>query len=194
MSICIRQLTVLKVASNHAVYIAETLAKNMRNRIVGILIIGIAVVFGFVVFSFNQALLDAIGASCSHGPSCSMWGSIEFQTNASLAIIAFIVLIGIYLIFFSKEEKIVMKIKRISEQKKPKITKDAYRKILGGLNNEEKTVLEKIIESNGYLPQRDLMDATNLNKVKITRILDRLEGRGIIERKRRGMSNIILLK
>ena len=33
-----------------------------------------------------------------------------------------------------------------------------------------------------------------LNKVKITRILDKLEGMGILERKRRGMTNVVILK
>jgi len=38
------------------------------------------------------------------------------------------------------------------------------------------------------------VEETGFTKVKITRILDSLEGNGLIERKRRGMTNIIILR
>src|SRR3989338_1021941 len=34
----------------------------------------------------------------------------------------------------------------------------------------------------------------NIEKAKMTRILDRLENRGFVERKRRGLTNIVILK
>ena len=42
--------------------------------------------------------------------------------------------------------------------------------------------------------QRDLMEKLEIGKVKTTRLLDKLESKQIIERKRRGMNNIIVLK
>lgn len=167
----------------------------MRNRVVGILVIAIALLLGFIIFSFNMALSDIINVSCSHGTSCPMWGTIEFHTSVSTGIMVFIVILGLYLIFFSKEEKIITRIKKIRSQVEPKkITKDNYKKIMKSLKKDEKTVLEKIIESNGSLFQSDLVEKTKFNKVKITRILDRLEGRRLIERRRRGMTNVIILK
>jgi len=62
------------------------------------------------------------------------------------------------------------------------------------LDKEEKIVLERIIESEGTIFQSDLVEKTEFPKVKITRILDRLEGRNLVERKRRGMTNIVILK
>ena len=38
-----------------------------------------------------------------------------------------------------------------------------------------------------------LIQETGFSKVQMTRILDRMEGRKIIERKRRGMTNVIIL-
>jgi uncharacterized membrane protein len=167
----------------------------MKNRIVGILIIAIAVLIGFIIFSFNRALTDIINASCSHGATCPMWGTINFQTNLSIGIMAFVVLIGLYLIFFGEEERIVTRIKRIKEQLEPKkITEGNYRKIMSGLSPDEKTVLKKIIEAEGTVFQSDLAEKTKFNKVKVTRILDRLEGKQLIERKRRGMTNVVMLK
>ena len=39
----------------------------------------------------------------------------------------------------------------------------------------------------------EFIDRT-MTKVKVTRILDKLEGRGLVERKRRGMTNVVMLK
>ena len=167
----------------------------MKNRAVGILIIGVALLMGFIIYSFNSALVDIVNTACSHGPSCPMWGTIEFQTNISLGIMAFVIVIGIYLIFFGKEEKLVVKVKKVKEQIKPKsITKANYQKVMGELSGQEKLVLEKVIEAKGTIFQSELVDKTELGKVKVTRILDKLEGRNILERKRRGMTNVVILK
>lgn len=167
----------------------------MRNQIVGILVLVIAALMIFIIFSFNKALTDIVNASCSHGPSCPMWGTINFETNLSIGITVFVAVIGLYLIFFGKEEKIIMRLKTIKQQvEHERITKDNYQKIMKELGSDEKLVLGKIIDSQGTIFQSDIVRKTKFNKVKVTRILDRLEGRGLIERKRRGMTNVVLLK
>jgi len=167
----------------------------MKNRFVGILVICIAILIGFIIYSFNAAMTTIISTSCSHGYECPMWGTIEFQTNVSIAIMVFVIIIGLYLIFFGQEEKIITKVKTVKQQIEPKeIKKENYQKIMSSLEKEERTVLNKIIENQGTIFQSDLADKTGYNKVKVTRILDRLEGRGLIERRRRGMTNVILLK
>jgi uncharacterized membrane protein len=129
------------------------------------------------------------------GPSCPMWGTISFQTNVSIGIMIFIIIIGLYLIFFGKEEKIITKFKMFRSQVEPKkITKENYQKVMSTLDQDEKNVLQKIIESQGTIFQSDLVDKTKFAKVKVTRILDKLEGKGLIERKRRGMTNVVILK
>ena len=109
----------------------------MRNRVVGILIIIIALLIGFIIYSFNQAMTSIVNASCSHGPSCPMWGTIDFQTNVSIGIMAFVIVIGLYLVFFGKEERIITKIKTFRPQVEPKkITKENYQKSMSSLNKE----------------------------------------------------------
>ena len=165
----------------------------MRNKTVGIIIVGIAILIGFIIFSFNRAMTDIVSTSCSHGDSCPMWGTINFQTNVGIGIMGFVILVGLYLIFFGREQKIITK--TVKEQVKPKkITKENFEKIMKTLNEDEKLVLEKIIDSEGTIFQSDLVDKSGFTKVKVTRILDKLEGRDIIERKRRGMTNVVILK
>jgi uncharacterized membrane protein len=172
----------------------------MKNRNVGIVIIGIALLIGFIILAFNRAMTDIVNTSCSHGASCPMWGTINFQTNVSIGVMVFVILVGIFLIFFAKDEKeriIETKVetKVIKEQVKPKkITKENYEKIMKDLNADEKIVLEKIIEAEGTIFQSDLVEKSGFTKVKVTRMLDKLEGKGVIERKRRGMTNVVILK
>jgi len=62
------------------------------------------------------------------------------------------------------------------------------------LAEEEKIVWRKIVEAGGSIYQSDLVRETGFSRVKITRILDKLETASAIERKRRGMTNIVVAK
>ncbi|MGV8150860.1 MAG: helix-turn-helix transcriptional regulator [Candidatus Woesearchaeota archaeon] len=135
---------------------------------------------------YNRALTEIVNESCSHGPTCPMWGSIRFQTNISLAIISAVAIVGLYFIFFARDDD------KILVQSK-KVEKKDYSKVLKDLSIEERYVMNRLIDAQGSVFQSDLVDGSH-TKVKVTRILDRLEGKGLIERKRRGMTNIVLLK
>jgi uncharacterized membrane protein len=65
---------------------------------------------------------------------------------------------------------------------------------ISSLDEEELQIYNLIKESEGSAYQSDLIKQTNFSKVKMTRILDKLESKKIIERKRRGMANIVILK
>ncbi|KYC47026.1 MAG: MarR family protein [Candidatus Methanofastidiosum methylothiophilum] len=162
----------------------------MRNRVVGFLIIFVALLMGFIIYAFNRAMTEIVNASCEHGSTCPMWGTIDFQTNVSIAIMSFVIIIGLYLIFFGKEEKNISKV----EIQDISLKKENYEEILKVLTDEEKTIFESIIDSNGTIFQSALTEKTKYNKVKVSRILDKLEGRGLIERRRHGMTNVVILK
>jgi uncharacterized membrane protein len=164
----------------------------MKNKSVGFLIIGLAVVIGLIVFLFNNALTKIVDTSCSHGPSCPMYGTIHTQTYIAIALIAIIVIIGLVLLF-SKEEKqiVVKKIKEKSLDGQKMKDKEQNLKLL---DTEEKKVYQSLIDNNGTIFQSELVEKSGFDKVKITRILDRLEGKQLIQRMRRGMTNVVLLK
>ncbi len=61
------------------------------------------------------------------------------------------------------------------------------------LIGDEKIIYDEISKERSIF-QSTLVEKTGLSKVKVTRILDKLEGKGIIERKRRGMTNMVILK
>ncbi len=156
----------------------------MENKKVGYLIEGIALAILVIIFAFNQGLRKIVDATCSHGPSCTMYDTINLQTWISLAVVLVLIAIGLFLIFSKQEIKIVNK--KVKDEKK-KINLD-------GLDAKEKEVVKLIQESNGAIFQAELMEKLGVGKVGITRMLDKLEAKQIIERKRRGMNNIVVLK
>jgi len=156
----------------------------MENKQVGWLIIGIAIVMVVIVLIFNLALKNIVGETCTHGPSCSMYDTIKTQTWISLSIIGVILVIGLVIMFNKPKEKIV--IKKIKEKKK--------KLDLEGLDKDEKRIVELLLNEGNAMFQADLMEKLEIGKVKTTRLLDKLEAKQLIERKRRGMNNIVVLK
>jgi len=77
----------------------------MKNRIVGFIIVGIAALIAFIIISFNRALTSIVNTSCSHGSTCPMWGTINFQTNISIGLMVFVIIIGLLFIFLVKKKK-----------------------------------------------------------------------------------------
>ncbi len=73
-------------------------------------------------------------------------------------------------------------------------TAELPEEVASRLGPEEKAAYEAVKNAEGSAYQSDLIKATGFSKVKMTRVLDRLESKGIIERKRRGMTNIVVLK
>lgn len=165
----------------------------MENRKVGYLIIGMAVVIGVVVFLFNSALRTIVATSCSHGLTCPMYGDIKTQTMISLVLIGAIVVIGLVLIFNKEKERIIIRTKKIKDEVSEKIKEDREKNI-HILDSEEKKLYQILIDSNGAIFQSDLVEKSGFDKVKVTRLLDRLEGKQLIERKRRGMTNVVVSK
>lgn len=159
----------------------------MENKYVGIMVIGVALVFFFIVMSFNQALEDIVNESCTHGIECPMQTTLKTQKVISYSLIGLLVIVGLFVTFWSKD-----KVNRPVIT--PNLSLDEKKKMLKNLDDDEKKVVELIAKMEGSMYQSDVMKELDISKVKVTRILDRLEGKGILERKRRGMTNIVILK
>jgi len=62
------------------------------------------------------------------------------------------------------------------------------------LANKEAEVYETLLAADGVLPQSDIVEETDLSKASVSRALDGLETKNLVERKRRGMGNVVLLR
>jgi len=173
----------------------------MNNKYVGNLLISISVIVGFVFLVFG------ISASILAGKSILL----SIQIVLGLLMFLGIAVLGssirdkkekkytdlpeIEIIKFATEdpeaiETPIEEIKEVSpivKEKKPVSKK--------GLNDEEKKVIKflKKAEENEMM-QADLIKKVKVTKVKMTRILKKLEDKNLILKKRIGMNNIIVLK
>jgi DNA-binding transcriptional ArsR family regulator len=71
---------------------------------------------------------------------------------------------------------------------------ERWERIIPTLKMDEQKVLRAVLDSEGIIAQSDLTGVTGVSKSNVSRALDLLESRGFVERRRRGMGNVILLK
>jgi uncharacterized membrane protein len=79
--------------------------------------------------------------------------------------------------------------KGVLEQKKA-----AWEEAAKSLKDDEAAVFRAIIAAEGLINQGTLVSTTGLPKSTVSKCLDILESRGLVERRRRGMGNVVVLK
>lgn len=155
---------------------------SKRQAGIGIIILGVLL---FAVLAVIKTNLDEQGAflckAVEADPELSMEECPAHKQSTSWVmtlafVLAFLVIIcGIYL------TSAPLPVER-KPSKPPKLADD------------EKKVYEVLKSSEGSMYQSDLIKETGFSKVKMTRVLDRLEGKKVIDRKRRGMTNVVILR
>ena len=81
-------------------------------------------------------------------------------------------------------------VKKQPEEKAQAKAKQAMNRLQG----DEAKIADLLMQGNGMSYQHELVEKTGFSKVKITRLLDKLEAQGLIERRRRGMTNLVVMK
>jgi hypothetical protein len=72
--------------------------------------------------------------------------------------------------------------------------KRKWETVLPTLKEDQQLIYQTILDADGIIPQSDIVEKTGLSKSNVSRSLDILESMGLIEKRRRGMGNVILLK
>jgi len=70
---------------------------------------------------------------------------------------------------------------------------DLSRVLESAEDGDEGVVLRLVVEAGGSMFQSDVVKLSGFSRGKVSLVLDRLEARGLIERKRSGMTNLVLL-
>ncbi len=160
---------------------------QINAKLVGIGIIVLSIIMFIVLYTFTKNILvinQTLHKDCPLPEGiCPYNRSIPSESAVGFTVTVLMLGSGLYLIATEKG------MEKITVEQKGKI-----KKIVDMLENDDKKVYEAIIASNGFIFQSELVNKLGFSKVKITRILDRLEGKGLIERRRRGMSNAVILK
>ncbi len=160
-----------------------------KQQMLGVGILGASGIVLIFLFLFNTSLNESKQEACAlacgpeaDGGSCSLEScpyhqeqDASWMLGVVSVLVAFLGGMGFYLLVSKKEEVITQKEFDVS-----------------GLSDEEQKIFQKIIQEKEGVFQSTLAKEFQLSKVQMTRLLDKLEGLGFVERKRRGMSNIIL--
>ena len=155
-----------------------------HQKVVALVLLGVALVFLILLILAKINIDQQDVAVCENlHPSERDQALCPVHTgNASWFItvlfgLAFVVLgTGVYLLFIQGREEKTVKVD------------------FSKLDEDEKRVYTLLKERDGSLYQSDLVKETGFSKVKMTRLLDKMAAKNIIDRKRRGMTNIIVLK
>jgi len=158
----------------------------MENKKVGYILIGVAIFLVIIILLFNNALSEIVTLSCGldHGEFCPMQQTVNQQTYLALGIVGVLLIVALNLIFTKPKEKII--IKKVREKKK-KIDRSK-------LSRDEKKAIDMLENENGTMFQATMMEKLGIGKVGMTRLIDKLEAKQLVERKRRGMNNVVVLR
>lgn len=145
-----------------------------------LIVIGILIAAISAVDMLNSEKLVNIyskeAGTCYIGDTC-----LHEQNNLTflilLIIASAIIIIGALITVLSPSQPATKKIE------KPK-----------SLNNDEAKIFDILKASGGSMLQGEIVLKSGMAKAKISRLMDKLEMKGVIERRRHGMSNIIILK
>lgn len=155
-----------------------------KNSYIGIGLIAIAIVLALIIGSLRvveaQAQADACGMPLEECPHAK---NLPPEIYAGYSISVIIGLIGAYLI-----------INDLRSAKFRSQSAEEFHKVASVLKGDEKNLYDLVASSDGVMFQSDLVEKSGLQKVKVSRVLDRLEAQGFLERRRRGMSNVVILK
>ena len=149
----------------------------MNNKHLGLLVAAFAVILLILIVSLIPVLKDAgeDSCGCAEGNVCEAADRMPWQIYLG---------IGSALVLFVVSYIIIIK----DKPKKKKIV------IPENLTEDERKVIDELVKQDGMIFQSELVEKLGISKVKVTRLLDKLEGRGLIERRRRGMTNAVILK
>ncbi|MBS3142613.1 MarR family transcriptional regulator [Candidatus Woesearchaeota archaeon] len=161
---------------------------ELTHKLLGSALIGLSIILLFILV-FVKINSDREGAFLcevvANDPTLSMDECPAHESSTSwLILLAF----GIGMIMLVSGSVLIFR-SQAGETKKRHIPVDRSK-----LSEEEKKILELLEQNEGSMYQSDIIRDTQHSKVYVTRLLDRLEGKHVIERKRRGMTNIVVLK
>ena len=158
---------------------------SINTRYLGIVLMILSIVLVVIMFNFSQTMLELIDSgqlgSCQEYEMCPHVTVLN-QTYIGYFLAFVIFVIGLFLFVYG------------GKPVKPEGKEKKWGDTLKTLTGDEKDVYEKVIAVGGVMFQSEIVEQTEFPKAKVSRILDKMEARGLLEKRRRGMTNAIVLK
>lgn len=164
-----------------------------ENRMMLGIIVVLLVLIATAVFFYNRTLNELAVSSCTDaaGPACPHQKIVETQNLVIAILIAVIAAVAGWVAYQLYWKKPALK---ESPVQMPRAHAPARKIDPAALEPDEKKIVEILQEEQGSAFQSDVIKRLGYTKVKVSRILDRMEQKGLVERKRRGMANLVVLR
>lgn len=153
----------------------------------------VLILFAVAVYFYNTTLNSLAAGSCTDASvDCPHEKIVETQ-NIVIAVLILVIGAVVAWIFMQMKKRPLAAPEK--ERSHEPAMGGAPRKIdASRLGLDERKVVEVLNDGEGAAFQSDIIKKVGYSKVKVSRILDRMEQNGIVERKRRGMANLVVLK
>jgi hypothetical protein len=158
---------------------------DVNTRYLGMVLILLSIVVFAIMYSFSVTMLQIIDSgqlgSCQSYDVCPHVMVLN-QAYVGYMVSLIIFMIGLFLMLFG------------GKQPRAAGRESKWKDALKGMTGDDRTLYGKIAGSGGVMFQSELVEQSGFPKAKVSRILDRMEAGGLLERKRRGMANAVVLK
>lgn len=158
------------------------------------------ILLGVMRQDINQSYQGAIDKYVDAGEACPSDPNLcphEQRSRAQIPIyiaaimLAAILSLGLYLIFFEKSQKAI--ISTLEKQKQIQSEDEKFNILLKGLSEEEQKIIKAVKEQDG-ITQQTLRLRVDMHKSKLSILLSNLEKKGLIKRIDEGKTNKVYLK
>lgn len=170
----------------------------MDNKKLGVILIIAGIILASTLFFVKAKEDNLIGKIIDEQGSCFLEDNTCLHSDRSLIgyiigwiLSAAILALGIYLLFFEKSQKEI--VKTLENQKKIQTEEEKFDILLKGLDEDERKVIKAVKEQDG-VTQQTLRLRTDLHKSKLSIVLDGLEKKGLVSRKAKGKTKQVFLK
>lgn len=137
-----------------------------------------------IVKGFGQNKTLSIVVQYQIKKSLNIFGEMDFFTTYVLSAIALIFVIIVISLFIGRKKS------RIREKTTSKIKENN----LKGLTDRQKKIIELLININRPMTQKEIQDELKIPKAAVSRNLQSLEIKDLIEKEKAGMSNLVKIK
>jgi uncharacterized membrane protein len=156
-----------------------------KNSLIALGLSIVAVILILLMTSFNAKVADLVCDCINHesGQNCPFRGTLPIEVYLDYTLSASLILMAAYL--FVSDQR-ALKLSSMSERR--------WERVTSALRGDEKTIYNLIASTDGVMFQSDIVKNTQFPKARVSRVLNGLEARNLLERRRSGMSNVIVLK
>ncbi len=157
-----------------------------KTRLIGIGIISLSLTLFILFFVLTDELMRAQTIECQQvcgvnmPEECPHSQSIPFVSYVGFTVSFITLIAGVYL--------------WLGASKQIDTNHGLSKRLLKSLTQDERKIFEIINNSGGAVFQSELIEKTGFSKAKVSRILDKLEVKNLVERRRRGMTNMVVIK